>query len=285
MIISEAIKTARQQLRQSSSSPQLDAELLLAFSLKKSRSYLFAWPEQVISETELQFFLALLARRLQREPLAYITGTREFWSLDFNVNQHTLIPRPETECLVIEVLKTFAERSTVKLADLGTGSGAIALALAHEKPGWEIVATDVNEKTLAVAKQNAAQLKISQVRFHQGYWCRALTTMDFDVIVSNPPYIGMHEWPQYATQLAYEPRSALLADEDGLAAIREICAQASTHLKSTGYLFIEHGFAQGPQVREIFMQKGYIGVYTVRDVEGHERVTVGRVCARDNCAK
>lgn len=262
-------------LLQNTEHPLFEAELLLAFVLQKPRSYLHAWPDQEVPTELCERFYLLTNRRQQGEPIAYLTGTQEFWSLPLAVTPATLIPRPDTEILVEQVLAHFSKERLVKLADLGTGSGAIALALASERPLWTIDATDISESALQIASLNAQTLGLNQIRFHAGRWCDALPSRDYDAIVSNPPYIAEVEWGDFAAGLLFEPKSALLSGADGLDDIREICTQASSYLKPGGYLFIEHGFKQGDAVRKIFATSGYTLVHSVRDLSSNERVTIG----------
>lgn len=193
------------------------------------------------------------------------------------MSSDTLIPRPDTERLVECVLNIFPDKNKpVKVADLGTGSGAIALALASEQPNWIVHASDISEGALKIASNNAHELGLSNVSFYLGSWCTALPCTDYDVIVSNPPYIGEDEWELYADGLAFEPKHALVSGKDGLLAIREICANALNQLHVGGHLVIEHGFLQGKSVREIFTACGYREIHSLCDLSDQERVTVGR---------
>ena len=254
----------------------LDAEILLSFILNKPRSYLRAWSEHVLTPEIETAFHAFITRRLRGEPIAYITGKKEFWSLDLLVTPATLIPRPETECLIDVALSLFNGLEKIKVADLGTGSGAIALALASEHPVWQISATDVSEAALAIAKENAARLQIHNVSFYQGSWCEALPSADFNLIISNPPYIAQEEWGLYEDGLLFEPRDALVSGLDGFDSIREIVQAAKGYLMSNGYLMIEHGFWQGPVTRELFEQARYTEIKSVCDLSGQERFTLGK---------
>ncbi|HLB42387.1 MAG TPA: peptide chain release factor N(5)-glutamine methyltransferase [Gammaproteobacteria bacterium] len=256
----------------------LDLEILLAYALQQSRAYLHAWPEYELSDQEVNLANDYLRRRQHHEPMAYIIGEREFWSLELLVSRDTFIPRPETELLVETVLKIGEKlNDPLKIADLGTGCGAIALALACERSLWQIYATDISEHALDIAKQNAQRLGVKNLAFIHGNWCTALPYRDFDVIVSNPPYIAESEWERYADQLLFEPRQALVSGETGLDAIREISSSAKHFLKPTGFLVVEHGFSQGGAVRDLFAKMGYTGIVTIRDLSGNERMTVGQV--------
>lgn len=275
MKISIALSQARAHLASTTETPDLDAELLLAYVLQKSRSYLFAWPDQVLTAAQLTQFKNTINRRGEGEPIAYIIGRKEFWSLPIQVTPDTLIPRPETELLVETVLKLASTRIECKVADVGTGSGAIALALAHERPTWHVVATDKSTAALAVARKNALQLQCLKIDFYQGDWCNALPYNDFDFIVSNPPYISEVEWETYAPGLKYEPQTALVSGSDGLQAIQLLIRTARSYLNTTGWLIIEHGFLQAESVRHLLKENGYHNVYSISDLAGHERVTVG----------
>ncbi len=258
---------------------KLEAELLMAHVLNQPRSYLYAHGDELLTTSQEKILHQLLARRNAQEPLAYILGEREFWSLTFKITPATLIPRPETELIVETVLNLIdATQTAVKVADLGTGSGAIAIALAHERPRWQIYATDQSVTALQVAEENAKRLLGSsklQLAFICGNWCTALPCSEFDVIVSNPPYIAATEWDKYAQGLQYEPKDALISGEDGMDAIREIITSAPPYLRFRGYLVIEHGFLQGSAVRELFIDTGFKKVQTLRDLAGLERVTIG----------
>lgn len=274
--IQAALQAARAKLAVITDQSALEAEILLAHVLDKPRSYLRAFAEENLSEEAQQQFAQVLQRRLQREPIAYITGKKEFWSLDFIVTSDTLIPRPETELLVETILTLFPKEESIKVADLGTGSGAIAIAIAHERPMWQITAVDVSENALQIARNNAQQFALNNVSFCHSNWCTALPATDFDVIVSNPPYIAETEWEAYAEGLAFEPTSALVSGTDGLDAIREISQAATEYLKPGGYLLMEHGFWQGEAVRQILLANGYKEVHSLLDLSGQERATMGQ---------
>lgn len=273
--IQQCLSEATQQLANISDNPMLDAQVLLAHTLQQSRTYLHARPEHQLTLEEIHQFNAYLQRRCNREPIAYITGKREFWSLEFLVTRDTLIPRPETELLVETILKRTDHHKVLKIADLGTGCGAIALALAHECPHWQIYATDRSEDALAIARKNAQRFGLENLAFFQGNWCTALPCSDLDVIVSNPPYIAESEWERYADNLVFEPRHALVAGATGLNAIHEIISSAKLFLRPAGFLIIEHGFSQGQAIRSFFEKMGYKGVETIKDLAGKERATLG----------
>lgn len=253
---------------------RLEAEALLAHVLGKSRAWLYAWPEYEPDASQRDAYEHLLEARARGEPIAYLTGHREFWSLDLLVTRDVLIPRHETERLVELALARIPNDTDTSVADLGTGSGAIALALARERPRASVLATDANAAALAVAHANAERLGIRNVRFASGDWCDALGPATFDVLVSNPPYIASGDAHLDAGDLRSEPLSALVSGSDGLDAIRRIVAQAPRHLRAGGWLVLEHGWDQAARVREIFEEHGFIAIATERDDGGHERVTI-----------
>ena len=275
LTIAMALQQAHGQLQQVSETPLLDAEILLAEVLKVSRTYLFAFAERELTVAEINQFERFVMERRQHVPLAYITGHKEFWSLDLRVTPDTLIPRAETELLVEQVLQQVSgENKTI--ADCGTGSGAIALALAYERPHWEIHATDCSLPALQVARDNALRHGLFQVIFHQGNWLDALPRdKKFDVIVSNPPYIAEQDPLLQCASLSYEPRTALAAKENGLKDLRHIIKEARSYLKPGGLLLLEHGFEQAGEIRRIFANMGYSHINTYSDLAGLDRVTGG----------
>jgi len=272
-----------------SDTAQIDAELLLGAALGATRAGLYAWPERLLSPSEQSRFEALLERRILGEPVAYILGEREFWSLRLRVTPAVLIPRPETELLVETALNLAAgtlgsvgagfarehSGAVLRVADLGTGSGAIALALASERPHWQIVATDQSISALQVASDNALRLGIHNVSFRQGSWCDALPAGLFDIILSNPPYIDPQDSHLTQGDLRFEPVTALAAAEQGLADLRAICHEAPRHLVPEGWLLLEHGFEQGQAVSQLLTDAGFIGVRTLTDLAGLPRMTLG----------
>lgn len=258
-----------------SDSPRLDLEVLLCHLLGKSRAWLYTWPEHPLDEVQQAQFEHLLKRRIAGEPVAHLTGTREFWSLPLKVNRATLIPRPDTEVLVEAVL-ALCPPEPLRLLDLGTGTGAIALALASEKPHWQITAVDRMPAAVALAEENRQQLGFSNVEILQSDWFAALADRTFDVIVSNPPYIDPKDPHLREGDVRFEPLSALVAEEAGLADIREIASVARAHLTAGGLLAVEHGWDQGKAVRNIFSERGYSEVETRLDYAGRERITLGR---------
>lgn len=253
-----------------------EAELLLAHTLGRSRAWLFAWPEFVPEAAQASAYGRLVAARRDGMPIAYLTGTRGFRALELTVTPAVLIPRPETELLVEWALACLPAAGGATVADLGTGSGAIALAIAQERPATRVVATDASADALAVARANAQRLGLANVEFMQGDWCAALGTQVFDLIVSNPPYIEADDPHLTRGDLRFEPPSALASGADGLDAIRTISAQAPAHLREGGWLMFEHGWNQGAAVRGV-LEEAFDKVETVRDLEGRGRVTGGRL--------
>ena len=252
-----------------------DAELLLAHALGKSRSWLFAHGDDVIDTHAADRFEEQVLRCEQGEPLAYITGRRGFWTFDLAVTPDTLVPRPETELLVELALQRLPPGRPSRIADLGTGSGAIALALAQERPLAQVVATDASEGALAVARGNARELRLGNIEFRHGDWHAPLAGERFDLIASNPPYIAAGD--PHLEDLRFEPDAALASGPDGLDAIRAIVRDASLHLVPGGWLLLEHGFDQGAAVRSLLQDAGMCDVATERDMEGRDRVTLGRL--------
>jgi release factor glutamine methyltransferase len=252
-----------------------DAEILLCHCLDKPRAWLYTWPDAEIEEPRRECFDQLLARRREGQPVAYLTGRREFWSLELAVDESTLIPRPETETLVAWALELDLP-ADCSAADLGTGSGAIALALAGERPAWRITATDASDAALAMARGNARALGLDAVEFRHSDWFAGLADDRFDLLLSNPPYIEDDDPHLEEGDLRFEPRSALVAGQGGLADIAAIVGAAPGHLVPGGWLLLEHGFSQGEAVRALFRRAGFDSVETRRDLAGLERATGGR---------
>lgn len=255
-----------------------EAELLLVAALKCDRAWLRAHGDEPVSRALVLVFRDRLRRRAAGEPMAYILSQREFWSLPLRVTRDVLIPRPETERLVEIALEQIPETRNTRVADLGTGTGAIALAIASERPLAEIAATDASAKAIEVARENARSLGLEQrISFLVGDWCSALMRQPpFDVIVSNPPYITNGDPHLRRGDLRFEPIKALIGGPDGLDAIRTIIRQTGRHLLNHGWLMLEHGYNQAPAVRALMTDGGFIQVESHADFGGHERVTVGR---------
>lgn len=252
----------------------IDAQVLLCFALKKPRSYLFTWPEAELEAQVARQYQTLIERRLSGEPVAYLTGEREFWSLTLKTSPTTLIPRPETELLVETVLET-VKTPMASVVDLGTGTGAIALAIKQERPSWRVLGVDRVASAVSLAAENARNLSID-VPFTQGHWLTGVAPKSFDVIVSNPPYIDENDPHLKQGDVRFEPESALVSGNHGLADIQEITAQACLALSPGGFLFFEHGWQQASDVRDILNQAGFIAVVTRQDLAGRDRVTFGR---------
>jgi len=254
---------------------QLDVEILLAHVLQVGRSRLRSHPEQVVEAAQVLRYQALLARRAAGEPLAYLTGSREFWSLPLAVDARVLVPRPETELLVERALE-LCRATEARVADLGTGSGAVALAIASERPRWRLTATDVSGAALAVAAANATRLGLANVTFRLGSWFEALEEARFELLLSNPPYVARDDPAFAGGALTHEPALALSAGADGLRCLRLLAQGAPRHLAPGGWLLLEHGAAQGAAVRDALVLAGFRHVRSYRDLAGHERITEGQ---------
>ena len=275
--IEDTLKAAIIALQKSGSdSPSLDAAVLLCHVLDKPRSYLLTWPDKLLEEEQYQGFQAVLSRRLQGEPVAYITGEREFWSLPLKVSPSTLIPRPDTERLV-ELALEKAPSSPVTILDLGTGTGAIALAIASELPGYQVLGIDIRPEAQRLASENAERLHLVNARFLSGSWFEPVENgTKFALIVSNPPYIERDDPHLNQGDVRFEPISALVADEKGLADIRHIAEEARAYIENDGWLLFEHGYEQGGQVRDLMKALGYRNIKTEKDYAGNDRVTLGQ---------
>jgi release factor glutamine methyltransferase len=276
--IGELLDSLTQQFSAVSDSARVDAEVLLSFVAQKNRTWLYTWPERELSEPQNQQLQILIERRLQGEPVAYLTGQREFWSLTLQVSPDTLIPRPDTELLVEVALELLADRSRehLNIVDLGTGTGAIALAIASEQPNWQVVGLDRIPAAVALAQRNQSRLQISNASFLESDWFSAIDKQQFDLIVSNPPYIESQDPHLEAGDVRFEPRSALVAEDDGLLDIKKIIAQAPEYLVERGWILFEHGYQQAEAVRNLLSERGFVAVQTRCDLAGHERATLGQ---------
>lgn len=254
-------------------SARLDAEVLLAHVLARPRTHLHAWPERTLAQAELAAFRALVRRRAAGEPVAHLTRRREFWSLVLEADPSVLIPRPETEGLVEIALAAIPAEARWRAVDLGTGSGAVALALAHERPACRIIGTDASPQALALAARNAAALGIRNVSWLRADWCAPLAERCVQLVVSNPPYVRAGDPHLVRGDVRFEPHAALVGGRDGLAAIRRIARAARACLVPGGRLVLEHGFDQGCEVRALLRELGYRDVRTHRDLAGSDRVT------------
>ena len=255
-------------------SARRDAEILLCHCLGKTRSWLYTWPESEVVSTDVAHFDTLMARRESGEPVAYLTGQREFWSLQLTVNEHTLIPRPETETLVEWALE-LPLPGDARALDLGTGSGAIALAVASERPSWQVTAVDRSAAALAVARTNARRTGLQRVACLQSDWYQALAGQRFNLLLSNPPYVDPDDLHLRQGDLRFEPREALVAERGGVADLEALVGGAPSHLLGGGWLLLEHGFTQGDEVRALLRDRGFSAVSTRADIAGQERISGG----------
>ncbi len=273
--IQSLLKTTRQQLATVSDSPQLDAELLLSHCLHKERSYLYAWGETEVEQAVQQQFNQLVEKRLSDYPIAYILGHKAFWSLDLIVTEAVLIPRPETELLVETALETIQTSKAPKILDLGTGSGAIALAIASERPDAIITASDYSNKALAIAQQNAKKNNFHNISFIQSDWFGQIPPQEFDLIVSNPPYIPSQD-PHLKQGIRHEPLQALVSGETGLEAINNILNSALHYMHHRAWILIEHGYNQGDAVPLLMTEAGLQHSHCIKDYNKNNRLSMGR---------
>lgn len=278
MILDALLARAARRLTESgSASPRLDAEVLLCHVLGVERTWLYTWGDREAPTFERARFEALVAARAQGWPVAYLTGEREFWGLRLATSPATLIPRPDTETLV-EAALARAEAPRGRLLDLGTGTGAIALAFASERPGWAVLGLDLAPEAVALARHNAARLGIANADFRESDWFSSLDdTERFALIVANPPYIAADDPHLGQGDVRFEPASALVADEDGLADLQHLVSAARGYLEPGGWLLLEHGYAQGAAVRRALGNAGYAAVASLTDLGGQERLSLGRL--------
>lgn len=276
MIITAALHWAIERLAPIHDTARLDAEVLLAHALGRPRSYLHAWPERDLDPEVWDRFQGLVERRHAGEPVAYITGQREFWSLDLVVTRDTLIPRPETELLVELALQAMPENRPMRVADIGTGTGAIALAIAGERPRSMVMATDISTAALQVARGNALRLGIHNVEFREGDLCAPLHEGRFDLIASNPPYVRNGDPHLAQGDARFEPIAALAAGAEGLDVINRLVSCARDHLAQGGWLLMEHGYDQAREIRLLLSRSGYNDITSHRDAAGHERAVSAR---------
>lgn len=273
--IRQLLDAAVARLRESDS-PHLDAEVLLCHTLGKSRAWLLTWPEHDVDRDTAGRFEALIARRAAGAPVAHLTGRREFWSLDLEVDATTLIPRPETELLVERALTEMPVDAALTVADLGTGSGAVALAIAAERPRCFVVAADIHYASLELARRNARRYALGNVGFVCGDWLAGFVPHSLDLVVANPPYVADADPHLTRGDVRFEPRRALAAGADGLDAIRSIAQSAGRVLRPAGTVLVEHGPDQGEAVRALFESLGLREIATCVDLAGRPRVTAAR---------
>lgn len=264
-------------LLNNSDSPQLDCEVLLSFVLNKERTYLRAWPEKLLTHQQLSEFQSLLEHRRTGQPIAYIVEQREFWSHNFNVTPDVLIPRPDTELLVEVTLSLYQQHEPIHIADLGTGSGAIAISLGLEFPNATITAIDNSAAAIKVANGNAIKLGANNVTFTNSHWLEATQHQPFHLIVSNPPYIDKNDTHLNEGDVRYEPKSALVSSNHGLHDIELIAQQAKQHLHNNGHLLLEHGYEQGVAVKNLLESMGYQQLQQFKDIQGHTRATLAQL--------
>ena len=276
--VSSLIDEGIARLRRVSDRPRHESEILLAAALEKPRTWLLAHPEERILDCDAtDRYESHVTRRAHGEPIAYILGEKEFWSLPLEVTPDVLIPRPETELVVERALAHLALDAPGRVLDLASGSGAIALAVAHDRPRLQVVGTDVSSAAVDVARRNASRLHLPNVEFRQGDWYACVAGERFTSILSNPPYVAEHDSRVDRNVRRFEPHGALFAGEDGLAALRIVVGQAASHLVTGGWLVVEHGDLQGAAVRESFLAAGFTDVATHRDLAALERCTDGRL--------
>lgn len=269
------VRAAERLKATASPSPRLDAEVLMCHVLGVSRAWLYTWGDREAEPLVRARFEALVAARAQGRPVAHLVGEREFWGLTLKTSDATLIPRPDTECLVEAALARGAAEEG-QLVDLGTGTGAIALAFASERPGWQVTGVDLSPQAVALAADNAARLGLSRVRFLQSDWFAALSGEHFSLVVANPPYLADDDPHLAQGDVRFEPRSALVAGDEGLADLCWLVGEARDHLVPGGWLLLEHGLEQGAAVRQALEDAGYSDVTTLQDLGARDRVSLGR---------
>lgn len=273
--IRAALEQAIRQLKEQHEEARLEAEILLGHVLQKNRAYLFAHPDALLSAKQVEVYLQVIKQRTEGLPIAYIIGQREFWSLPLQVTSNVLIPRHETERLVELALELTPDNENISVLDLGTGSGAIALALAKERPYWHISACDFSKEALELARNNAKILGIKNVKFYHSNWFNTLPKRQYNLIVSNPPYIAENDPHLKLGDVRFEPASALVSSQDGLADLQYIIEHSYERLVPNGLLLVEHGFEQKNQISAILKQLGYKKVHCWQDLQGHDRVSGG----------
>ena len=282
--VSELLRKAEQRIncskREACSegwSARLDAEILLCDVMQFNRSKIYAHPQQLISDDKSVLFKSLIEQRCQGHPIAHLTGKKEFWSLELAINKETLIPRPETECLVEVALRMIPDEASFSILDLGTGSGAIAIAIASERPNSKIVATDINSDALDLARENANTHQLNNIQFLLSNWYKNISSQSFDLIISNPPYVKKDDEHLLQGDVRFESELALVAGNDGMKAINIIIENAKGYLVNDALLLIEHGYDQKTLVQNAFLTNGFKQIKTLQDLSGQDRVTLGQI--------
>ena len=279
MQINDAFKYAKQKL-DSSSSRRIDSEILLCSILNCNRTKLYAYPDKVLSFDDKKKYKELINKRSEGYPIAYLTKQKEFWGHTLHINDNILIPRPETELLVEKALKLISIFSLNKILELGTGSGAIAIAIASEKPNINIEATDIKDNIIKIACKNADLYKIKNIKFVKSNWFSDIKKNNFDLIVSNPPYVSKNDPVLRNSDIRFEPVSALVSGNDGLDDLKKIIRESSDYLKNNGWLIVEHAYDQGAKVRKLFLENEFTSK-TIKDYNKLERITFGRLLKKN----
>lgn len=276
MNIQQALQQATRELNESSPTATLDAQILLSHVLECNIAHLIAWPKKTLTEQQQRLYQLLVTKRQKGVPVAHLTGQREFWSLDLAVDDSTLIPRPETETLVEYILSNFSREKELALLDMGTGTGAIAIAIASERPGWKITASDISEQALKLARTNSQKHQTGNITFICSDWFENITSDNFDIIVSNPPYIAGDDPHLQQGDVRFEPKSALSSGKTGMDDIEHLCCHAKNHLVKNGWLIVEHGYNQQQPVANCFVKSGFAEIEQQKDLSGHTRMTAGK---------
>lgn len=272
--IAQLLKTAELSLKHSDSA-RLDAEILLCYVMQISQSKLFAYPEQAVSNDQITHFQSLITQRKQGYPVAYITGKKEFWSLQLSVNKYTLIPRPETETLVQIALQIIPKNAPWNVLDIGTGSGAIAISIASERPHCNIIATDIDIEALKITQENIAAHQLHNIQCLHSNWYKNIPQQTFDIILSNPPYIRQYDKHLLCDGIKFEPKRALVGGIEGMQAINLILQHSKNYLVNRGYLLVEHGYDQKQLVTQAFLCNRFKGIKTLKDIANLDRISYG----------
>ena len=279
MQINDAFKYAKQKL-DSSNYRRIDSEILLCSILNCNRTKLYAYPDKVLSFDDKKKYKELINKRSEGYPIAYLTKQKEFWGHTLHINDNILIPRPETELLVEKALKLISIFSLNKILELGTGSGAIAIAIASEKPNVNIKATDIKDNIIKIARKNADLYEIKNIKFVKSNWFSDIKKNNFDLIVSNPPYVSGDDPVLRNSDIRFEPVSALVSSNDGLDDLKKIIRESSNYLKNNGWLIVEHAYDQGAKVRKLFLENKFTSK-TTKDYNKLERITFGRLLKKN----